>query len=327
MVDLVKCEVCDRELWLSFTHRFRKGHTPWNKGLTKETDERVAKNVDSLRSQHSRSKAWETRHKNDLDSKSMKKGWDTRRKRYGRTGVKNPEMVSKRISDRLRGRPPWNKGLSWFTDIRVAKNRESNITTNRMNRENNNYGQKKAWKTRRKKYGSSGFKNPKEYRKQVSKYTKGRKASNKGITKKENPNMGGWNITVEEKEERVKKIFLGFQVKPNKPERILLRIITKNNLPFNYTGDKPYFGLGGYMPDFVSTDGHKRILEVFGDYWHNLFNIKKKDNVRLKFFHKLGYVCLIIWEHEINSSTEQELVERIRQFCSIPQILNTTTHD
>lgn len=62
------------------------------------------------------------------------------------------------------------------------------------------------------------------------------------------------------------------------------------------------------------------IIECDGDYWHGNENIypntkfdkriqehKKLDEIRTKEFNKIGYRIIRIWEHEINSKTEEEL--------------------
>ena len=259
MVDLVKCEVCDRELWLSFTKRFRKGHIPWNKGLTKETDKRVAKNSGNLREQHYGSIIQETK---------QKKTWVTRRKRYGRTGMKNltveqlehQEWVQKRHSEFMKRKNPMSNS---------------------------------------------------EFRLKI------------GLK-----NIERWNkYTSEQREKKILELILGGQRKPNSIEQKILQIVSKYFLPFKFTGYKPYSGLNGYTPDFISTDDSKKIIEVFGDYWHKRKEVVVRDVKRLRIYKEKGFECLILWEQEIRSSTEQELVERIRQFCSTPQILNTTVYD
>lgn len=102
--------------------------------------------------------------------------------------------------------------------------------------------------------------------------------------------------------------------RPNKPEKILKGIIEKNNLPFNYVGDgKIWFkGKGtSFNPDFLSKNP-KHIIEMFGDYWHNLPGAKKRDIERLKTYKKYGYKTLVIWEHELKN--KGEIVSRINNF-------------
>lgn len=105
-------------------------------------------------------------------------------------------------------------------------------------------------------------------------------------------------------------------IKPNKPESILLSIIKKNNLPFNYVGDgKIWFEnkRGLFNPDFLSKNP-KHIIEVFGDYWHNRPGSKKKDRNRIKTYKKYGYKTLVIWEREL--SNEKLVLNKINKFLS-----------
>lgn len=55
-------------------------------------------------------------------------------------------------------------------------------------------------------------------------------------------------------------------------------------------------------PDFRVT-GQRRIIELFGDYWH------AGDDVQLhmEMWKRLGYECLVIWEHELHEGQERIL--------------------
>ena len=103
---------------------------------------------------------------------------------------------------------------------------------------------------------------------------------------------------------------------PNKPEKVLIRLLNKI-LPGIYTfvGDGKLI-VGGFCPDFVNKDSNK-IIEVFGCYWHKckecgFGNGRPKDVGRLKEYKKLGYHTLIIWEHELKDL--DRVKERILEF-------------
>ena len=92
---------------------------------------------------------------------------------------------------------------------------------------------------------------------------------------------------------------------PTKPERIFMDIIKRDNLPFKYVGNGKLW-IGKLNPDFVATDGSKRLVEVFGCYWHGCWRCfpgsKSKGiplNQRLTTFKKHGYTTKIVWEHEL----------------------------
>jgi hypothetical protein len=93
--------------------------------------------------------------------------------------------------------------------------------------------------------------------------------------------------------------------RPTRPELVIMRRIASRNMPFRYVGDGSLM-IGGLNPDFVSTDGSKRIIEVFGCYWHGCqrcFPGSKSHgiplNQRLTTFKKHGYSTRVIWEHDL----------------------------
>jgi G:T-mismatch repair DNA endonuclease (very short patch repair protein) len=90
-----------------------------------------------------------------------------------------------------------------------------------------------------------------------------------------------------------------YNIKPTNPEKILLGIIKENNSPFIYVGDGKFW-IDRFNPDFINKED-KLIIEVFGDYWHNLPKIIERDKERLKAYSFKGYKTLIIWEHELQN--------------------------
>ena len=98
---------------------------------------------------------------------------------------------------------------------------------------------------------------------------------------------------------------------PNKPEKIMIELL-KKDFPktFIYTGDGSIV-LDGFCPDFVWND-NKKIIEVFGDYWHNISSYKERDKRRFKTYNKYGYEILIIWEHELKDINIVK--DRIKEF-------------
>lgn len=82
-----------------------------------------------------------------------------------------------------------------------------------------------------------------------------------------------------------------------KPEIILEPIL--KDLGFKYTGDGKFY-IEAFNPDFVNKE-KKLIIEVYGDYWHNLPKYNEIDSRRIKIYNKYNYKTLILWEHEINN--------------------------
>lgn len=53
--------------------------------------------------------------------------------------------------------------------------------------------------------------------------------------------------------------------------------------------------INGKNPDFTNCNGKKKLIELFGDYWH-----KGEDpQDRINIFKKFGYDTLVIWESEL----------------------------
>jgi G:T-mismatch repair DNA endonuclease (very short patch repair protein) len=117
-------------------------------------------------------------------------------------------------------------------------------------------------------------------------------------------------------EEYAKRMFKALGIRPNNPETILSNLIKENNLPFNYVGDGAVWFRGenhSFNPDFLSKNP-KHIIELFGDYWHNREDSKKRDTERLKTYYHYGYKTLIIWEHELKNPNQ--VIEKIKIFVS-----------
>jgi G:T-mismatch repair DNA endonuclease (very short patch repair protein) len=100
-------------------------------------------------------------------------------------------------------------------------------------------------------------------------------------------------------------------MKPTRPEKIVSQIVKFNNLDFEYVGNGKY-NLKGYNPDFVSSQ-EKKVIEVNGEYWHNLERTKRYFNRKLKVFKREGVKCLVLWEFEIYYNP-QKVTEKLINF-------------
>jgi G:T-mismatch repair DNA endonuclease (very short patch repair protein) len=114
---------------------------------------------------------------------------------------------------------------------------------------------------------------------------------------------------------RIKKVMDSLQLSPNKPERLLGKLLGKG---YKYVGDGEVI-IGNYIPDFISIKD-KKIVELYGCYWHKCkicgFGNGKlpRDMGRLRVYSKLGYKLLIVWEHELENLNK--LKERLDTFNS-----------
>jgi G:T-mismatch repair DNA endonuclease (very short patch repair protein) len=109
--------------------------------------------------------------------------------------------------------------------------------------------------------------------------------------------------------EYVRKQMKAKGVSPNKTELRFEKLL--NDL---YPGEWKYVGdgqviLGGKCPDFININGQKKIIELYGDYWH------KGDNPedRAKVFEPFGYQTLVVWEKELRDMNK--LKETIMEFA------------
>lgn len=100
-------------------------------------------------------------------------------------------------------------------------------------------------------------------------------------------------------------ILTGSRTRPTKPEKRLrkgLNILFPGE--YKYVGDGTTF-IGGKCPDFININGQKKIIEMFGNYWHSEEKIgrtkQQEENQRIKHFAKYGFKTLIVWENELKN--------------------------
>ena len=96
---------------------------------------------------------------------------------------------------------------------------------------------------------------------------------------------------------------------PNKCELKLLSILESI-----YPGEWKFVGDGqvvidGKCPDFININGQKKIVELFGEFFHE----KHEEDQRIKCFEPFGYETLVIWVKELSAT--KRLKQKIRNFC------------
>lgn len=109
-------------------------------------------------------------------------------------------------------------------------------------------------------------------------------------------------------EKFAQKMFNKFGIKPNKKEQ-LLNTVLQAHFPnqWKYVGDG-YTWIAGKCPDFLNCNGQKKVIELFGNYWHRNDNPQDKIN----HYKQYGFDCLVIWEHELEN--KKELLEKLNEF-------------
>lgn len=108
--------------------------------------------------------------------------------------------------------------------------------------------------------------------------------------------------------EFVKKQMKSRGVKPNKAElklnELLQQILLKE---YKYVGDGEFI-LAGKCPDFININGQKKIIELYGTYWHK----GETGQDRIDLFEQYGYKTLIVWEDELKDI--EDLKNKILNF-------------
>lgn len=212
-------------------------------------------------------------------------------------GKHRSEETKKKISESLKGKSSWNKGK------KLSKEHKKKLSESHRGRR-------------------IGFAlNPvftKEHREKLSRSHKGQISWSRGqkLSKERCEECSNIMKRLWQDSEFVRKQIISRGVVPNKTEMVLDKIIQRL-LPnqYKFVGDGEFI-LGGKCPDFVNINGQKKIIELFGDYWHDskIQGVSKEQHVqeRKDVFAKYGYGTLIIWECELKDLEKVE--EKIISF-------------
>ena len=104
---------------------------------------------------------------------------------------------------------------------------------------------------------------------------------------------------------------IGRDMSPNKAEQKLNKILS-GLFPeeYKFVGDFQ-FTMGGKCPDFLNVNGQKKVIELFGNYYHK----RGEEAGRIQHFKKYGFDCLIVWENELKEVTT--LTEKLINFHGV----------
>ena len=109
------------------------------------------------------------------------------------------------------------------------------------------------------------------------------------------------------KAKNIRKWIGSNNIRPNKPEKILVKLIEKHKIPFVYNGNKADLIIGKRIPDFYNKNKKRKVIEIFGDVFHDpnksFFNIpyKRTEKETIKHYKRFNYNVLILWEKELNN--------------------------
>jgi len=240
-------------------------------------------------------KGHHTRVKNPMDRPEVaKKSGDSRR---GQKLGSPTENTKRKISKKLKGRKKGPMSNSQKKKIRKKLK-----------------GTKQSQETkRRKREKALGRKLTKEWIENISKSKLGdlNPAKRPKVIKKIRKTMIElWKDpnSVYHTEEYWKKCAKSQNIKPNKPETLILNILKKlYSGEWKYTGDYSFW-INGKNPDFTCVNGKKLLIEHFGTWWH-----KGEDSEeRKEIFSEFGYSTLVIWENELKNLEQVE--NKIKKF-------------
>ena len=234
----------------------------------------------------------------------------------------------------------WNKGLTKKEDIRVKKISESN----KKYWDSLPEEERKFTEENKKNIGKAlkGVKKTEEHIKNMSESRKGKKQPNISLAKKGQPNKnkGKKNPKISEinkeswknpetRQRRIEGIKRAWADPDKKHQWVsaankansfhkINKIETKldgilNDLfpnEYKYTGDGSII-IEGKIPDFININGQKKIIELFGNYWHK----QEDEQIRKDYFSKYGYETLIIWEEDMKNL--ENVKNKLKEFNNV----------
>jgi hypothetical protein len=106
-------------------------------------------------------------------------------------------------------------------------------------------------------------------------------------------------------------------LRPNKIELYLEDILNRHLPEYKYNGDgRLGVVLAGCVPDYVNVNGQKKVIEIFGTYWHDKGAKRwhQSELGRIMAYKSVGYEPLILWEKDIRTKSEDEIVQEIKDF-------------
>lgn len=128
-----------------------------------------------------------------------------------------------------------------------------------------------------------------------------------------------WQEKSQERKDRcVKAVRLANYACPNKTETYLANLLN-STFPkeWKYVGNGKVI-IDGKNPDFININGKKKIIELFGDYWHGKLRTgmsnTKVVNARTRAFAKYGFDTLVIWESELKN--RDSILAKVAKFTN-----------
>lgn len=281
-----------------------KGSIPWNKGLTKELDSRVAQYVRNSGRTRKGRRGWSHGLTKEIDPRVTKIS-------KGKMG----HMVTQETRDKISAS---KKGVNLNLSVDDLAKRSLRI----MGDENPMRRLSEESRLRFKLRSSLSHKGqyrPLRLRMMSSLLLKGKKRP-KWVADKLRD-----TYNKPEMKERCRQIFLARwrdpifakkiteaqNRKPNKAELLLLALLDEYfSSEWQYVGDGKLI-ISGKCPDYMNINGKKQLIELYGNWWHRYDNPED----RINYFKQFGYSTLVIWENELKN--KPRLLDKITEFNRI----------
>jgi len=110
------------------------------------------------------------------------------------------------------------------------------------------------------------------------------------------------------KEKQIKVLADSRKKRPTSIEKKLIELNKIYDIDLEYVGDGKTW-INCMNPDFINFK-KKKIVELFGSYWHKKCDKKRRTN----HFKKYGFDCLVVWDYEMIN--EIQLMKRIGGFLN-----------
>jgi len=236
-------------------------------------------------------------------------------------GRKHSEETRKKLSGSHQGPRPWRLGFTHTPEVRKRlSDSHSGVPLSEKHRMSIGSSSRRVWAEKSKEGRADWVKNimgprgcsPMKGRHHTAEAKRKNSETNKGKRRSPATEFTSDLLRKRYKDpDYIQKMAGAWNLKPNKPESFLTNLL-ESLYPsqWKYTGDFS-FTINGKCPDFVNCNGQKKIIELFGDYWHR----GQDPEDRINMFKPFGYETLVIWEHELKNM--DFVIEKIHSFMGL----------
>jgi len=243
----------------------------WNKGLTKDTDLRVARISKKRKGQR-----WSEESRKKM-SKRMREQW--KNPQYRKNLIQKLRAVASKVAKERWKNPQYRAKILKHLKPYQKKFIE---TSRRLRTDKHKQG---IGKTHRKLWADP------EYRK-----THVQHAVENAKLQWQNPKFRKMH---EDKMASgcLKKMLIALNKRPTNLEKQFMAICDKHSLPFEYVGDGDFF-VGSKNPDFIHSKGDKVCVEVANTY--PVHHSKDYPDIRKKYFAEHGWDCVVFMGNKLD---------------------------